>query len=70
MEKSSLNKKTYHTDFLITLTKIFLISFVAVYLFGNFNPYFEGADSYSYAMTAKDFSQGKFFYTNELLFTG
>ena len=70
MEKSSLNKKTYHTDFLITLTKIFLISFVALYLFGNFNPYFEGSDAYSYAMTAKDFSQGKFFYTNELLFGG
>ena len=70
LEKSLQNKKLDRTNFLVVLTKILVISLVAIYLLGNFNPYFEGSDSYSYAMTAKDFSQGKFFYTNEFLFSG
>lgn len=70
MQKLLQINTNHNVDILITFSKILLILFIAIYLIGNFNPYFEGSDSYSYAITAKDFSQGKFFYTNELFVTG
>ncbi len=51
----------------VKIVKILIILFVGIFLIGNFNPYFEGVDSYSYALTAKQFSQGHLFYTNSLI---
>jgi len=58
------------TDFVVILIKFFLISFIAVYLIGNFNPFFETSDAYSYGLASKQFSQGNLFYTNELIGSG
>ena len=55
---------------IIILIKILIILFVSFFLISNFNPYFEGNDSYSYAVIAKQLSQGNLFYTNDFLSTG
>jgi hypothetical protein len=54
-------------DNLIKITKIAILIFVGIFVIGNFNPYYEGADSYSYALTAKQLSQGNLFYSNDFL---
>lgn len=41
--------------------------FTGIYLLGNFNPFYEGSDSFSYSVTAKILSTGSFVYSNELL---
>jgi len=55
---------------IINLVKIIIILFVSFFLISNFNPYFEGNDSYSYAVVAKQLSQGNLFYTNDFLNSG
>ena len=51
---------------IITFSKILIIFFVAFYLLTNFNPYYEGNDAYSYAITAKLLADGSLFYSNSL----
>jgi len=57
------------SDVILNIVKITLISFVAIFLIGNFNPFFETVDGYGFGIFAKYFSQGNFFYTNELVGT-
>ncbi len=54
---------------IVKIIKIAILFFVGIFLIGNFNPYFEGSDSYSYALTAKQLSQGNLFYTHDFLET-
>ena len=54
----------------IILIKIVIILFVSFFLISNFNPYYQGNDSYSYAVVAKQLSQGNLFYTNNFLSSG
>jgi hypothetical protein len=70
LNKITQNKTNFYLNIIVSTSKISLILFLAIYLIGNFNPYFEGNDSYSYALTAKYFSQGFFSYTNPLFVTG
>ena len=53
-------------DWIILLTKISIIIFISFYLITNFNPYYEGNDAYSYAITAKLLANGTPFYSNSL----
>ena len=53
-------------DWIILLTKISIIIFISFYLITNFNPYYEGNDAYSYAITAKLLANGTLFYSNSL----
>jgi len=55
---------------MLNVVKIFIISFVALYLIGNFNPYFETIDGYSHGLSAKQFSNGELFFTNDLIGAG
>lgn len=54
-------------DKAICITKIVIIAFIAVYLFGNFIPFYEANDGYTIASTAIQISKGNFVYSNELL---
>ena len=65
MKSDSILKSLSSQDKIVKIAKISLIVFAGIFLIGNFNPYFEGADSYSYALTAKQLSQGNLFYTND-----
>jgi len=66
ISKKFLYKKKQKFD-LISLSKIFLIGFVGLYLIGNFVPFYEASDGYTLATIAMKISEGKFFLTNELL---
>jgi hypothetical protein len=59
--------KMKKTDKILIIGKITIIAFVGIYLIGNFTPYFEGEDSFLYGITAKNFAEGKFSISNELL---
>ena len=59
-EKSNLDK-------LVIITKITIITFAAIYLLGNFEPYYEGTDSYAYGLTAIDIANGNYGITNKFL---
>lgn len=52
---------------ILNIIKIAIICFIAVYVIGNFQPYYEGVDSYVLGITAKQFSQGAYSVTNEFL---
>jgi hypothetical protein len=67
---SLLSSTNSGLDNLVKISKILIILFVGAFLIGNFNPYFEGVDSYGYAIAAKQFSQGNLFYTNDLIHLG
>lgn len=66
ISKKFLYKKKQKFD-LISLSKIFLIGFMGLYLVGNFMPFYETNDGYTLATIAMKISEGKFFLTNELL---
>jgi hypothetical protein len=51
----------------VLLLKIIIISLAAIYLIGNFNPFYEGTDSFLYGNIAINFSNGVFSISNELL---
>ena len=51
----------------VSLLKIAIISFAAIYLIGNFNPFYEGTDSFLYGNLAVNFSNGIFSISNDLL---
>jgi hypothetical protein len=53
-------------DRVLYITKIAIIVFVGVYLFGNFIPFFDGNDSYTLATIAIFLSENHFITTNEL----
>lgn len=55
------------SDTILIVAKIALISLSGLFLIGNFNPYFEGNDAYSYAIATKLLVDGSIFYSNELL---
>ena len=55
------------TDSIVILVKIAVFIFVAIYLFGNFIPFYEGNDSYTLATIAIKISNGEYIDTNELL---
>ena len=54
-------------DKAIWITKIVIIAFIAVYLFGNFTPFYEGNDSYTLGTIAIHLSQDDFVTSNQLL---
>ena len=64
LKKNSQMKKT---DKILTIGKITIIVFVGIYLIGNFTPYFQGEDSFLYGISAKNFAEGKFSISNDLL---
>ncbi len=49
------------------IIKILIFITVAFYLFGNFVPYYDGADSFLYGITTIDLFEGSFGFTNDLL---
>lgn len=51
----------------VNILKLIIISFAAIYLIGNFHPFYEGTDSYLYGNLAINFSNGIFSISNELL---
>ncbi len=55
------------SDKLMNLTKISILVFLSIYLFGNFTPFYEAADAYLYAINAVNIANGKFSISNELL---
>lgn len=61
----SLKKSS--SDWIIDITKIVIIISVSIYLVGNFNPYWEFSDSFTYAIQAMYISEGSFTYSNSLL---
>ena len=62
------SKKNYSKiDLIVILIKIAVLIFAAVYLFGNFIPFYEGNDSYTLATIAIKISNGEYIDTNELL---
>lgn len=61
------NSQIKKTDKILTVGKIVIIGFIGIYLIGNFTPYFEGEDSFLYGLSAKNFAEGKFSISNELL---
>ena len=62
-----LSKQLSFLDKLLIISKISIIIFVAFYLVGNFNPYYETVDGYSLAAIAIQLSDGEFTISNELL---
>lgn len=54
-------------DLLITLSKIIIISISAIYLLGNFSPFYEGQDSYLYGIESTFLSKGVYEISNPLL---
>jgi len=51
----------------INILKIFIISFTAFYLIGNFVPFYEGDDSSVFGITTINLVDGKYSISNELL---
>jgi len=60
-------KNSYKNIDLVSILKIVIIVITAIYVFGNFEPYFEGADSYLYGVVSKNLSAGTYSISNELL---
>jgi len=55
-------------SFSINAIKIGILIFISIFLLGNFQPYYEGNDSFLYGMTAVNLVEtGMYGYTNELL---
>jgi len=54
-------------DLAIKIAKIVVISYCAVYVIGNFIPYYEGDDAYVFGATALNLAEGKYSITNDLL---
>jgi len=52
---------------IITIAKIAIIGFVALYLIGNFVPFYEGSDAHLYGIASVNLSNGIFSITNDLL---
>ena len=59
-------KNNYKNIDLINILKIVIIVITAIYVFGNFEPYFEGSDSYLYGVVAKNLTNGIYAISNEL----
>ena len=53
-------KNTNKNIDLVNILKIVIISFAAIYLIGNFHPFYEGTDSHLYGNLAVNFSNGIF----------
>lgn len=51
----------------MNICKIIIIVIAAIYLLGNFTPFYEGSDSYLYGIIATNFSQGIYEISNPLL---
>jgi len=60
------NEKT-NTHLAINVVKISIIIFVGVWLIGNFEPYYLGADAFVYGITSIGLTDGSFGFTNDLL---
>jgi len=56
----------FRIDF-INILKIFIISFTAFYLIGNFIPFYEGDDASIFAFASINLSEGRYGVTNDLL---
>jgi hypothetical protein len=54
-------------DIIIIIVKIFVIIFAAYSIFGNFIPFYEGANPYYVGASAVKFAEGEFILSNELL---
>ena len=59
-------KNNYRNIDLISVLKIVIIIITTIYVFGNFEPYFEGSDSYLYGIVAKNLTDGIYAISNEL----
>ncbi len=64
---SKILSKKKTIDIIFIVTKITIIGFVSLWLIGNFLPFFNGADSKLYGVSAIDLANGEFGFTNELL---
>lgn len=62
----SFSKKS-GTEITIIFIKISIIAFFSFYFLSNFQPYYEGADSYVNALTSIKITQGSYEITNPLL---
>lgn len=65
---ASLQEKSYSSKFnlLIDVSKIIVISISAIYLLGNFIPFYEGQDAYLYGIESILLSQGTYEISNPL----
>jgi len=54
-------------DKILNIAKISIIIYVSIYLIGNFIPYFEASDAYTYAAASLNLADGSYTITNELL---
>jgi len=54
-------------DIIFIVTKITIIGFISIWLIGNFVPFYDGADSKVYGVSAIDLANGEFGFSNELL---
>ena len=55
------------SDQILRFAKISIIVFVSIYLIGNFIPYYEGSDGYTFGVASLNLAEGKYSITNELL---
>lgn len=69
MEKAKLTADKSHKriDFLIDATKFAIIIISAIYLFGNFTPFYEAEDAFLYGIESINLSEGIYSISNELL---
>ena len=61
------NIKMHEVFSIYNVLKILILSMVGFYLFGNFTPYYDGADAFLYGVTTTDLFKGHFGFTNDLL---
>ena len=65
--KKKFDKRGNQISIVITTAKIATIGFAAIYLIGNFVPFYEGSDSHLYGIASVNLSNGVYSITNELL---
>lgn len=63
----SLFQNTTLSGNILLFSKIIVISFIFLFLIGNFTPYFEGKDARIYGNVAINIAEGKYSITNDLL---
>lgn len=63
----SLIQNTTLSENILLISKIIVISFIFLFLIGNFTPYFEGKDAKIYGNVAINLAEGKYSITNEFL---
>lgn len=62
-----INKKLSKIELTLIVAKIVIIGFVAIYLLGNFIPFYEGSNPYFYGVVSQNLAKGEHVISNELL---